>query len=148
MFGKGGFLIWLLFVHFKMPERHFLHVPLEQIKEYVDKKHTLLSILSLTTKTIFAKSCVFFKAFDKEKFRIKFSQIDGTNFFFFIRIKHMCTYEQLHQTLQTYIIVPPPARNYKVISPEVLDYVEKKKKKEKETRFFWRELRLLGRKLK
>ena len=45
----------------------------------------------------------------------------------------MCTYEQLQQTLQTYIIVPPPARNYKVISPEVLDYVERK---EKETRCF------------
>ena len=56
-------------------------------------------------------------------------------FFFFIRIKHICTYEQLHQTLQTYIIVPPPARNYKVISPEeVLDYVERKRKKE--TGFF------------
>ena len=50
-------------------------------------------------------------------------------FFFFIRIKHMCTYEQLLQTLQTYIIVLPPARNYKVISPEVLDYVERKRNK-------------------
>ena len=41
----------------------------------------------------------------------------------------MWTYEQLLQTLQTYIIVPPPARNYKVISPEVLDYVEIKRNK-------------------
>ena len=49
--------------------------------------------------------------------------------FFFIRIKHMCTNEQLLQTLQTYIIVPPPARNCKVISPEVLDYLERKRKK-------------------
>ena len=36
---------------------------------------------------------------------------------------------KLQQTLQTYIIVPPPARNYKVISPEVLDYVERKRKR-------------------
>ena len=61
-------------------------------------------------------------------------------------LKHMCTNEQLHQTLQTYIIVTPPARNYKVISPEVLDYVERKRKRNKD--FFWRELKLLRRKLK
>ena len=68
----------------------------------------------------------------------------ATYFFFFIRIKHLCTNEQI-TTNTTNIYNSPPARNYKVISPEVLDYVERKKQKQD---VFCRELRLLRKRLK